>query len=104
LAGWYGFRGLVHMAFLFVEQPLLSFVFAFALLPFAAVPALCFLGVVRYAPRYWRAGGASAGRLALMTAGAVVVALIVAVMVDLLHINLLRLMGIALPRLPLDPY
>ena len=55
------------------------------------------------------AKGMSAGALStgwyvfLVTAGPLI-ALLLAIMIDLLHINLLRLAGVPLPRLPFDPY
>jgi len=41
LATWFAFRGLVHLAFIFDSHPIGTFIFAPALLPFAALPALC---------------------------------------------------------------
>jgi hypothetical protein len=101
---WFGFRGLVHLAFLFDAHPVGTFLFAPALLPFAASPALCFLLYARLLPAYWRTRGASSGRRLLAAAGGPVAACFSAQMLDLVQINLIRLMGIPLPRLPFDPY
>jgi hypothetical protein len=104
LTAWFAFRGLVHLAFLFVEHPIGTFLFAPALLPFAALPAICFLVVIRVLPRVWLDPSIGAGRKALAVAGGPLAALLVAQFLDLVQINALKLMGIALPRLPLDPY
>ncbi|MGH2355854.1 MAG: hypothetical protein ACRDJN_29950 [Chloroflexota bacterium] len=101
---WYGFRGLAHLAFLFDRYPFITFLFAFALLPFAAAPAYCFYALIQYVPRLQRAGMLPAGRLALVAVGGPVVAFILAVMIDLVQMNLLRIMDVPPPRLPFDPY
>jgi hypothetical protein len=100
---WFALRGLVHMAFLFERHPVGTFLLAPLLMPFGAVPALCFFLLIGRVPRMWRAGTLSPGQRALLLVGGPLLALAVAVMVDLLHINLLRLAGIPLPRLPFDP-
>jgi hypothetical protein len=103
LTVWFALRALVHLAFLFDRHPVSTFLLAPLLMPFAAIPALCFLLLIRTVPRLWRRGNLSPGQRGLLVAGGPLVALVLAVMVDLLHINLLRLAGIPLPRLPLDP-
>ncbi|HEX2036447.1 MAG TPA: hypothetical protein VHS99_19865 [Chloroflexota bacterium] len=102
LGAWFAFRALVHMAFLFDSQPFVTFLLAPLLMPFAALPAACFYVLIRFLPRLWRR--LSPGQRVLIVVGAPCVALVAAVMVDLLHINLLRMAGIRLPRLPFDPY
>jgi hypothetical protein len=104
LTAWFTFRALVHMAFLFDKHPFGTFLFAPVLLPFGALPPACFVAVISYVPRLWRSGTLSAGQCALLFIAGPVVALVLAVMLDLVHINLLRMAGIPLPRLPLDPY
>jgi hypothetical protein len=104
LAAWFGFRALVHMAFLFDRFPLGTFLLAPVLMPFAAVPAGCFIALIVYVPRLARAGTLTTGWFVFLVAAGPVIALLLAIMVDLLHINLLRLAGVPLPRLPLDPY
>lgn len=101
---WFGFRALVHMAFLFDRHPLGTFLLAPVLMPFAAVPPLCFVALIAYIPRQWRAGALSPARLGLLALIGPVLALLAAVMVDLIHINLLRMWSVPLPRLPFDPY
>src|SRR5205809_6742967 len=51
---WFAFLGLVHLAFIFDKHPLATFIFAPALLPFAALPALCFLYCLRGLAWVWR--------------------------------------------------
>jgi hypothetical protein len=104
LAAWFGFRALVHMAFLFDRYPLGTFLLAPVLMPFAAVPAGCFVGLIVYVPRLARAGTLTTGWYVFLVGAGPVIALLLAIMADLLHINLLRLAGVPLPRLPLDPY
>ena len=104
LATWFGFRALVHMAFLFDRHPLGTFLLAPALMPFAVVPAWCFIALIVYVPRFARAGTLSTGWYVFLVTAGPFVALLLAIMVDLLHINLLRLSGVPLPRLPFDPY
>jgi hypothetical protein len=104
LMAWFGFRALVHMAFLFDRHPLGTFLLAPVLMPFAGLPPGCFLALISYVPRFSRAGTLSPARMALLLFGGPFVALLLAILLDLLHINLLRLMGVPLPRLPLDPY
>ena len=101
---WFAFRGLVHLAFLFDAHPVGTFVFAPALLPFAALPAFCFLFSIRTLARTWNSDDLSSGQRNLVTGGAPLAALLVAEMVDLIQINLIRMIGVHLPRLPLDPY
>src|SRR5689334_9859788 len=103
LCAWFGFRGLVHLAFIFDANPLLTFVFAPALLPFAALPALCFIFCLRGMAWVWRNPDLSPGKKNLASGGAPLVALFLAQVLDLVQINLIRLMGIHLPRLPFDP-
>ncbi len=101
---WFAFRGLVHLAFIFDAHPIGTFIFAPALLPFAALPALSFLFSIRTLAWSWNSDDLSPGQRSLVTGGAPVAALLVAEVVDLIQINLIRLMGVHLPRLPLDPY
>jgi hypothetical protein len=103
LLAWYLFRALVHMAFLFVIHPFATFLLAFLLLPFAVLPAYAFLFYLQRVPRVWQAGPTQ-GRRLLWTAGGIPAAFVTAVMLDLIHIDLLRLLSIRLPRLPLDPF
>jgi hypothetical protein len=46
----------------------------------------------------------SAGRKVLTIVGGLLAALLAAQLIDLVQTNLIKLMGISLPRLPLDPY
>jgi hypothetical protein len=101
---WYAFRGLVHLAFFAVLHLQLSFLLAPLLLPFAAIPAACFYFLIQRLPRVWRSDSQSLRRLILTTLGWLVAGFLLAQVVDLVQIDLMRLMGIALPRLPLDPY
>jgi hypothetical protein len=101
---WFAFRGLVHLAFIFDRHPVATFVFAPALLPFAALPALCFLYCLRALAWVWRNPNLSPGQKNLAVGGAPLVALFLAEMLDVLQINLIHLIGIPLPRLPFDPY
>jgi hypothetical protein len=103
-AAWFGFRALVHMSFLFITHPLGTFLLAPILMPFGALPAGCFIALIVYVPRLWRSGELSGGQRALLLTAGPLAAFFLAVMIDLLHINLLRLSGVPLPRLPLDPY
>jgi hypothetical protein len=103
LIAWFGFSGLAHLPFLFVENQLLTFIFAPALLPFAAAPALCFVAVLRLLPALWRRGTLTAGQRLLVAGGAPLLALMVAQFLDLLQINLLKMVGIAPPCLPFAP-
>ena len=100
----YGFRGLVHLAFCFDHYPFGTFLLAPALLPFAALPALCFYVCIRWLPHLWRQYATGGGRRALLAAGTPIGALLLAQLVDLVQVNLLLLTGVHLPRLPLDPY
>lgn len=104
LCAWFAFRGLVHLAFLFDARPILTFLFAPVLLPFAALPAFCFWFYIRALPGFWRQRALPDFRRALALAGGSVGALLLALIADLVQINLIRLMGVRLPRLPLDPY
>jgi hypothetical protein len=104
LAAWYAFRGLVHLAFLFDAYPVVTFLVAPVALPFGAAPALCFVAVIVGLPALWRRQRWSRERLALVTLASPFVALIAAQMLDLIQINIIRMIGIPLPRLPLDPY
>jgi hypothetical protein len=104
LAVWFGFRALVHMAFLFDRYPFGTFLLAPVLMPFAALPAGCFVALIQFVPRLWRSGSLTTGWYVFLVVCGPVIALLLAVMIDLLHINLLRLSSVPLPRLPLDPY
>lgn len=103
LLAWFAFRGLVHLSFLFVAHPAGTFLFAPALLPFAFLPAICFLLGIRLIPRVWRPGAYSSGQRVAFTGLGPLVAFVAAQTLDLVQINLVRLMGIRLPRLPFDP-
>ena len=106
LAGglWFAFLGLVHLAFVFVTNELLTFIFAPALLPFAALPAICFLLCVRAIAWIWRNDAYTPGQKQLAAGGGPILAYVLAQTLDLIQVNLIRMMGIALPRLPLDPF
>ena len=101
---WFAFRGLVHLAFIFDAHPVGTFIFAPALLPFAALPALSFLFSIRTLAWSWNSHDLSPGQRSLVTGGAPVAALLVAEVIDLIQINMIKFMGVHLPRLPLDPY
>jgi hypothetical protein len=101
---WFGFRALVHLSFTFLQYPIWTFLLAPLLMPFAALPPGCFLALIVYVPRLWRAGTLSRGQKALLLTAGPLVALFLAIMLDLLHINLMRLSGVPVARLPLDPY
>ena len=101
---WFAFRGLVHLAFIFDAHPVGTFIFAPALLPFAALPALCFLFSIRTLAWSWNSDDLSPGQRNLVTGGAPLAALLAAEVIDLVQINLIKFMGVSLPRLPLDPY
>jgi hypothetical protein len=99
----YIFRGLVHMAFLFDANQLITFIFAPILLPLAALPAGCFYFVARRLPRIWRNPAfASVGRRTLEAVASLPVALLAAVFIDLIEVIAVLRLGIRLPRLPLD--
>ena len=100
----YAFRALAHLSFLVVSNLLVTFLAAPLLLPFAAVPALCFLLLIRLLPHLWRRGALSAGRRALLTAVAPLASFILAYVVDFLQIVMLQQLGTRVPRLPFDPY
>lgn len=99
---WYIFRGLVHLAFLFDANPVGTFLFAPALMPFAGLPAFCMWAYFAIVPAIWPSRSTTT-RVAL-AAGGPLLTWTVAQFLDLLQINLIRLLGIPLPRLPLDPY
>ena len=104
LTVWFGFRALVHLSFTFLQYPIWTFLLAPLLMPFAALPPGCFLALIVYVPRLWRAGTLSRGQKALLLTAGPLVALFLAIMLDLLHINLMRLSGVPVVRLPFDPY
>jgi hypothetical protein len=98
----FAFHGLVHLAFLFTAHPIGTFLFAPALLPFAFLPAGCFLFGIRWMPRVWRRGAYSSGQRIAITGLGPLVAFVVALVINQVQFNLVRLMGIPLPRLPFD--
>jgi hypothetical protein len=98
----FAFHGLVHLAFLFTAHPIGTFLFAPALLPFAFLPAGCFLFGIRFMPRVWRRGAYSPGQRVAFTGLGPLVAFVVALVINQVQFNLVRLMGIPLPRLPFD--
>jgi hypothetical protein len=104
LLGWYAFRGLVRMAFIFDASPIISFLLAPVLLPLMALPALCFYLLLRVLPQVWRDAGTPAGRKAVNTLASLPAALLLAAFVDLLEIVAILRLGIRLPRLPFDPF
>ena len=104
LTAWFGFRALVHLSFTFLQYPIGTFLLAPVLMPFAALPPGCFLALIVYVPRLWRAGTLSGVQKTLLLTAGPVIALFLAIMLDLLHINLMRLSGVPVPRLPFDPY
>jgi len=101
---WFAFLGLVHLAFIFDRHPVATFIFAPALLPFAALPALCFLYCLRGLAWVWRNPNLSPGQKNLAAGGAPLAALLLAEVLDVLQINLIHLIGVHLPRLPFDPF
>ena len=100
----FGFLGLVRLSFLFVAHPVATFVFAPALLPFAALPAICFLVCLRVVVWAWRNDDLTPGQKQLATGGAPLAAYLLAQVINIVQVNLIRMMGIGLPRLPLDPF
>jgi hypothetical protein len=100
----FGFRGLVKLAFIFDASPLVSFLLAPALLPAAALPALCLLYVVFLLPYLWQRDDIPLIRKVFATVAALPVAFVIAVLLDLIETILLLRMGIRLPRLPLEFY
>lgn len=104
LLAWFAFLGLVHLAFIFDRHPFATFLFAPALLPFAALPALCFLYCLRGMVWVWRHPDVTPGQRNLAAGGGPIVAFLLAEFLNLLQVNLIHWIGIALPRLPFDPF
>jgi hypothetical protein len=104
LGMWFVFLGLVHVAFIFDRHPFATFIFAPALLPFAALPALCFLFCLRGVAWAWRNPDFSPGQKNLAAGGGPLVAFLLAELLDAIQVNMIHFIGIHLPRLPLDPY
>jgi hypothetical protein len=99
----YVFRGLVHLAFLFDANQLVTFIFAPILLPLAALPAGCFYFAARRLPSIWRNPAvAGVGRRALEALLALPLSLLAALFIDLVEVVAVLRLGIRLPRLPLD--
>jgi hypothetical protein len=102
LGGWFVFRGLVHLSFLFFASAILSVLFGFILLPLAALPAACFWLALRTLPRVWRDPSLNGGTKTLNTVLILPAALLVATFLDFVETVAILRMGIRLPRLPFD--
>ena len=100
--GWYLFRGLVRMAFVFDASAVISFLLAPLLLPLAAVPAACFYLAARLIPRLWRDARIGAGTKALNTIVLLPAAMLLAAFTDVLETSALIQFGIRLPTLLLQ--
>ena len=99
---WFVFRGLVKLAFIFDASAVVSFIFAPIFLPAAALPALCFLFLIRALPVLWQDAGASLARKLTWTVVSLPVALLLAIAIDLIETVAILRFGIRLPRLPLE--
>lgn len=99
---WFVFRGLVKLAFIFDASAVVSFLLAPIFLPAAALPALCFLFLIRAVPVLWQDAGASLARKLIGTVLSLPIALLLAVVIDLVETILILRFGIRLPRLPLE--
>jgi hypothetical protein len=97
LVGWYVFRGLVRMAFIFDANALLSFLLAPILLPAAALPAICTWLILRLLPRIWRDATILTSRKVVNTIALIPAAVLVAVVIDRLENFGLYWMGLRLP-------
>jgi hypothetical protein len=96
--GWYLFRGLVRMAFMFDASALLSFLFAPLLLPLAALPAACFYFAVRLLPRIWRDARIGSGTKSLNTVVMLPASLVLAAFVDVIETSIMVAMRVPMPN------
>ncbi len=104
LCGWYVFRGLVRMAFIFDASAIVSFLLAPLLLPLAALPAVFLWLLLRFLPALWRDSGATDGRKALTTAALVPAVAMLASFIDRIESIGLLSMGLRLPRFLLEMF
>jgi hypothetical protein len=104
LLAWYGFRGLVRMAFIYDANAIVSFLLAPVLLPLMALPALCFYLLLRLLPMVWRDDATPPGRKVLNTLASLPASLLLAAFLDLVEIIVILRLGIRLPRLWFDPF
>lgn len=99
LTGWYVFRGLVRMAFIFDASAVISFLLAPVLLPLAALPAACFWLALRFVPRVWGDASLSPTRKTLNTFATVPAAALLAAFLDRIETLFLLSIGLRLPSL-----
>ena len=102
IGGWYLFRGLVRMAFIFDASAVISFLLAPLLLPLAALPAACFYLAARLIPRIWRDARIGGGTKALNTVVLVPAAVLLAAFTDVVETSALLSLGVRLPTLLLQ--
>ena len=99
IGGWYLFRGLVRMAFIFDASAVVSFLLAPLLLPLAALPAACFYFAARLIPRVWRDARIGGGTKALNTLVLLPATVLLAAFIDAVETGALTALGIRLPLL-----
>ena len=97
VGGWYVFRGLVRMAFLFDASAVISFLLAPLLLPLAALPAACFYFAVRLMPRIWRDARIGAGTKTLNTVVLLPASMVLAAFIDVVETAIMAGLRIPLP-------
>jgi hypothetical protein len=102
IGGWYLFRGLVRMAFIFDASAVISFLLAPLLLPLAALPAACFYLAARLIPRIWRDARIGGGTKALNTVVLIPAAVLLAAFTDVVETSALLSLGVRLPTLLLQ--
>ena len=99
IGGWYIFRGLVRMAFIFDANAIGSFLLAPLLLPLAALPAACFWFALRILPRVWRDPRIGAPTKALNTVAMLPATTLLAAFLDVIETMALVQLRIPMPGL-----
>ena len=95
--GWYLFRGLVRMAFIFDASAVIAFLLAPLLLPLAALPAACFYFAVRLVPRIWRDPRISGGTKSLNTVVLLPASIVLAAFVDVVETAIMLGLRVPMP-------
>ena len=97
IGGWYLFRGLVRMAFIFDASAVIAFLLAPLLLPLAALPAACFYFAVRLVPRIWRDPRIAGATKTLNTVVLLPASIVLAAFIDVVETAIMLGLHVPLP-------
>ena len=95
--GWYLFRGLVRMAFIFDASAVIAFLLAPLLLPLAALPAACFYFAARLVPRIWRDPRIAGATKTLNTFVLLPASIVLAAFIDVVETSIMLGLRVPLP-------